>query len=204
LIGAALARQLGALLGTAPGRPLELATELSLADGYGLSVSGFLYQAIADFQRDQSILCNPLTASLFSQFITTGLLLSHPHNYSEALRRLEKPILPRDVKRAIDFIETHLDSAITLADIVAASRVPGRTLFKHFKDYRGISPMGYVRMARFRKAREVLARAGAEEQVSEIAMRLGFDHLGRFAVEYRKRFGESPSETLQAPKKRNV
>src|SRR5262249_27720827 len=145
LIGAALARQLGALLGTAPGRPLALATELNLADGYGLSVSGFLYQAIADFQSDQSILCNPLTASLFGQFITTGLLLSHPHNYSEALRRLEKPILPRDVKRAIDFIEARLDSAITLADIVAASRVPGRTLFKHFKDYRGISPMGYVR-----------------------------------------------------------
>ena len=27
-------------------------------------------------------------------------------------------------------------------------------------------------------------------------MSLGFTHMGRFSVEYRKRFGESPSETL--------
>src|SRR5262249_14527702 len=63
LIGAALARQLGALLGTAPARPLKLAPELNLADGYGLSVSGFLYQAIADFRRDQLILSTPLRAN---------------------------------------------------------------------------------------------------------------------------------------------
>ena len=31
---------------------------------------------------------------------------------------------------------------------------------------------------------------------SEIASRWGFSHLGRFAVEYRLRFGEDPSETL--------
>jgi hypothetical protein len=28
---------------------------------------------------------------------------------------------------------------------------------------------------------------------------VGFSHIGRFAVEYRKRFGESPSQTLQTP-----
>jgi hypothetical protein len=30
----------------------------------------------------------------------------------------------------------------------------------------------------------------------EIALRWGFAHLGRFAVEYRQRFGESSPETL--------
>jgi len=197
LIGTALGLQLGALLGEAPRRPLELAAELNLADGYGRSIGGFLRQAIADFERDKSILYNPVTASLFEQFISIGLLLSHPHNYSEALRCLERPILPRDVKWAIEYIDAHLESPITLAEIVAASKVPGRTLFKHFQDYRGISPMGFVRAARFKKVRELLARAEPQEQVSEIAMRMGFNHLGRFAVEYRKRFGESPSDTLR-------
>jgi AraC-like DNA-binding protein len=33
--------------------------------------------------------------------------------------------------------------------------------------------------------------------VSEIAMRFGFSELGRFSVEYRKVFGQSPSATLR-------
>jgi transcriptional regulator GlxA family with amidase domain len=57
--------------------------------------------------------------------------------------------------------------------------------------------MQYLRNARFEKAREALRRARPEESVTEIAMTLGFSHMGRFSVEYRRRFGERPSETLR-------
>ncbi len=33
--------------------------------------------------------------------------------------------------------------------------------------------------------------------VTDIAMKYSFFHLGQFAVDYRKIFGESPSETLR-------
>jgi AraC-like DNA-binding protein len=33
-------------------------------------------------------------------------------------------------------------------------------------------------------------------KVTEIAMSFGFAELGRFSVEYKKAFGESPSQTL--------
>ena len=33
--------------------------------------------------------------------------------------------------------------------------------------------------------------------VTQVAERWGFHHLGSFAVEYRKRWGEAPSETLR-------
>ena len=58
--------------------------------------------------------------------------------------RLEKAVAPRDVKRAFDFMQANLDQPITITDIVRASGVPGRTLFKHFKDCRGTSPIGTI------------------------------------------------------------
>jgi transcriptional regulator GlxA family with amidase domain len=118
-------------------------------------------------------LCNPIAANAFEQFIMTALLLSHPHNYnySDALQRFDKPIAPRDVKRAIDYIEAHLASAISLGDIVAASGVARRTLFRPFTDRHGVSPMHYLRMARLQKVREALQRAEPEQDVSEIAIR---------------------------------
>jgi AraC-like DNA-binding protein len=52
--------------------------------------------------------------------------------------------------------------------------------------------MRYLRDARFARGREALL--GAEDQsITQVAMRWGFYHLGRFAVDYRKRFGETPS-----------
>jgi AraC-like DNA-binding protein len=33
--------------------------------------------------------------------------------------------------------------------------------------------------------------------VTDVAERWGFGHLGNFALHYRKRFGESPSQTLR-------
>jgi AraC-like DNA-binding protein len=84
-----------------------------------------------------------------------------------------------------------------LPEIVAACGVPGRTLIQHFRDFKGTSPMRYVRSARYEKVREVLCRAEHGQSVTEIAARWGFSHLGRFSVEYRRRFGESPSETLR-------
>ena len=40
-------------------------------------------------------------------------------------------------------------------------------------------------------------RAEPKESVTEIAMTWGFSHMGRFSVEYRRRFGEIPSDSLR-------
>ena len=45
--------------------------------------------------------------------------------------------------------------------------------------------------------RELQQTNGAGERISDIAMRWGFLHLGRFSEEYRQLFGECPSDTLR-------
>jgi AraC-like DNA-binding protein len=189
-------RQLAALLGDAPGKTLEFAPEVDFTAGYGRSLAGYLWTAVSDLDSDGSVLRRPLTISAFEQFIMTAMLLSHPNSYSTALRRLATPVAPRDVRRALDYIEAHLDTGFTIGDLVAATGVAGRTLFKHFRDFKGMSPMRYARNARFRQVRQALLRAEPEESVTDIAMSRGFVHMGRFSIEYRRLFGESPSRTL--------
>ena len=197
LTQANLVEQLGSLLDESPTVPLQFASTIDLTQGYGRSLARYLRTAVEDLQQDGSLLSSPTAMSAFEQFVMTGLLLSHPHNYSTRLRRAGKPIAPRDVRRAIDFIEARLDQPISVADLVEATGVAGRTLFMHFKAVTGVSPMRYVCNARLRQVRQALLEAGPEASVTSIATDAGFTHLGRFSIVYRRRFGESPSDTLQ-------
>lgn len=194
---AAVTRQLSAILGDQVQASLEFAPSLHLTAGHGETLTRYLLLAMADLKRTGPIPWTAITINGFEDFLISKLLLSHPHNYTEALQRAAKPVVPRDVKRALEFMQAQIASPITIADIAEASGIAGRTLFKHFQDFHGISPMQYLRNARFAKAREALTRAEPEESVTEIAMTWGFSHMGRFSVEYRRRFGESPSDSLR-------
>jgi len=187
--------QLAALLGDVPNRALEFSPTMDLDSGAGQRLMRHVQLAVADLGEPDRALSHPVLLGMHEQLILTVLLLSHPNTYTDSLQRVGPPIAPRNVKRAIDFIEAHLHQPITLADITRASGVPRRTLLQHFKDHRGISPMRYLRDARFARARDALIRADKDESVTQIAMSWGFGHLGRFAIDYRKRFGETPSRT---------
>ena len=73
----------------------------------------------------------------------------------------------------------------------------GFTLRDGFQQFRGVSPMQYVRQLRLERARNALRAAPSDVRVAEIALDCGFAHLGRFAMVYKAMFGESPSETLR-------
>jgi AraC-like DNA-binding protein len=190
----ALNRHLAALLGEEPREPLEFAAAIGAASGHGRRLAGILHWAAAESERG-ALLGHALVAARFEAFVLDALLLFQPHNHSEALRSVERRIAPRDVRRARDYIHEHLASPITLADLVEASGVPGRTLLQHFRDVHGVSPMRYVRDLRMARVRAELA-SGTVQCVADCALRWGFAHAGRFSIEYRRRFGESPSSTL--------
>ncbi len=200
----ALTRQLAGLLGKTPAAPLELAPVVDLTAGYGRSLAQLIRLAVMDFQRTGWMRWDATAVSMFEQFIMCRLLLSHPNNYSEALRRRERALTPRDLRRALDYMHANLTAPITVADIADASGIAGRTLFQYFRDFRGTTPMRYLREARFEKVRDALRKPQAVERVAEIATKCGFSHLGRFASEYRGRFGESPSETLRRSRRRTL
>lgn len=103
------------------------------------------------------------------------------------------------VERACDYIEEHLSTELYVEDIAQVTGVALRTLQDAFRKSLGMSPVEYIRAARLDRARlDLLSAAGngTEISVSEVAHNWGFNHLSYFAASYRRRFGESPSQTL--------
>jgi transcriptional regulator GlxA family with amidase domain len=85
-----------------------------------------------------------------------------------------------------------------IQDLCRLAAIEQRTLVRAFRAIRGTTPFRYLHALRLAEAREaLLASDGAAETVTQVAMRFGFRELGRFAVDYRAMFGESPSQTLR-------
>ena len=110
--------------------------------------------------------------------------------------RCGRPV-PHDVKRAIDHMRKNSGRKITMADLVSVCGVAERTLTKHFRAFLGLSPLSYLRRLRLAAVRETLISGASGASVTKVATQYGFTHLGRFAVQYRRCFGEAPSATLR-------
>lgn len=128
--------------------------------------------------------------------ILTGLLMTHRHNYSEPLSRNYRPAAPRAIREAVAVFEANPERTPTMTELARAAGVSIRSLQVGFQQYMGMSPTEYLRDLRLQHVRaDLLDPANRTSSVADIAYRWGFNHLGRFAQMYRKRFGELPSAT---------
>ncbi len=102
------------------------------------------------------------------------------------------------VRRAEDYIEAHLQQAISIGDLAETCGVSASTLQRGFRRKHGFGPHAFIKRRRLEGVRKTLQAADAEETVTDIASRYGFYHLSQFAADYRREFGELPSDTLRA------
>ncbi|WP_020499054.1 AraC family transcriptional regulator [Sciscionella marina] len=157
----------------------------------GLAQSVFDLGSTLPPQRCRRI-ADSLTRTLLTSFLHTAR-----HEYRDELDA-ERPIATsRVVRTAVRFIEEHLDEPV---DVLALARVCGvsvRALQNAFARELGLSPTAYRRARALESAHRDLVNADpAHRTVTEIATRWGFHHLGRFARDYRRRFGDLPVATL--------
>lgn len=112
-----------------------------------------------------------------------------------------RPALPLRrlaLDRALDYLRETDVSTLPMAELCAAARASQRTLEYAFRETYGLGPLAFLRRWRFHRARrELLFTVSADVTVTDVAHSIGFWHLGRFATEYRRLFGELPSETLR-------
>ncbi len=103
----------------------------------------------------------------------------------------------RAIECAEQYINAHLTQPVLRADLAAAANVSIRTLTRGFTERHGTGPMGFLKARRLDAAyRQLLGAELDSTTVTEVATRYGFNHLGKFAINYKQAFGESPSVTL--------
>jgi len=102
------------------------------------------------------------------------------------------------MQRFREVVDEYGDGTVYLPELCMKLGVPSRTLRSICHEYLGIGPKKYLLLRRMHLARRAL-RAGkaSTATVTDIATRFGFWELGRFSVEYKALFGESPSSTLR-------
>lgn len=141
---------------------------------------------------------SPLLSTQFESTFVGMLLSCQPNNYSEELSEDKgQSIAPSFVKRIEHYIEEHAHEPISVGDLAEYAGVSTRSLFSGFRRFRNTSPMHYLKEVRLRRVHdELLSAQPSSGTVTTIAFRWGFSHLGHFTTDYKRRFGETPSETL--------
>ncbi len=128
-----------------------------------------------------------------------GSLLAAIGNENEIARPTSTSQTRRQiVERAREYMRTHIDEPITVADLCAELNVSRRTLQYSFQDVLNLNPVSFLRAMRLNGVRRALRHVHSEhDSVADVAARWGFWHLSHFAADYKAMFGELPSETLR-------
>lgn len=180
--------------------PVRIGGFLDLAEGPGRQWWA-LARSLLDLTADpDGPLAAPIVARPLADTLVTLLLHVADHPYRELVRSRPPLPCPSTIQAALDLIEAEPERAWTVPELAEQVGLSTRGLQHGFARHVGRTPTAQIRRVRLERARADLRGADpARQTVAAVAARWGFAHLGRFAADYRRRHGTSPSEDLRAP-----
>ena len=138
--------------------------------------------------EDISTVCGP-----YREIILKKLLKVFPSNW---LCQENGAFCTPSLSKMIRYIEQNVHRNIDIEELSSVSNMSVRSIYNAFSKTFATTPKCYIKQLKFQKLREDLLQ-GKCRNVTEIALDYGFSHLGRFSSDYRKTFGELPSETMR-------
>jgi len=112
----------------------------------------------------------------------------------ELKRQLEgdRSALPAELAGLNQFLGSHLDERITLAEMAGKVHMSRSHFSREFRRYTGVSPVEYVIRLRLQTAISLLA--DRNRTISEIAKEVGYEDPFLFTRQFKQRYNVSPRE----------
>ena len=193
-----LEEHLASLLGRPVHDPLDFDVTMDLTRGPGAALLAAVRFLQTEMDRPGGIADAPLARAQLETYVMTALLHGVPHQYTEALHTPPADDRPALVRRATEYIEAHAAEAFTIPQLAKHLGVSTRTLQVSFARNVGVPPSAYVRDVRLARVHaDLVAADPVDTSVTERAAAWGFLHQGRFSEQYRRRYGQLPSQTLR-------
>jgi AraC family ethanolamine operon transcriptional activator len=122
----------------------------------------------------------------------------------DARGRVKNQPRQRTVQRALEYIEHSDHLNITIAELSGKTGVSTPTLYRSFEEEFGVGPKRFIQIQRLTRVRKELRTGDTSQSIADVANSWGFWHMGQFAADYRRHFGELPSETRRRIKRQNI
>lgn len=158
-----------------------------------IATAAFMY---AELARPGGLAHIPAACQEMEAALMTQLLMAVPSQLSRTLHGGLARTRRSKIREVVDFIDENPGAETSTADLAAMAVLSARALQAGFQDVLGMSPIAYLRAARLDRVHLDLL-SGAFGSVTDVAARWGFFHPGRFASQYRDRFGILPSQTAR-------
>jgi AraC family ethanolamine operon transcriptional activator len=171
----------------------------------GIIAGGFIalmrayYQQISQILNKQpSLLMQPQMQSLIAEDFYPLLIDTIGKGVKQKGQRIKTYRRYSLVRQAEDIAQSYLDKPLTLKQLCDDLETSSTALYYGFQDVFGMSPMAYIKTQRLNGVRRALKTANPQTtMVMGIAQQWGFWSPNHFCGDYKKMFGELPSETLR-------
>lgn len=100
-----------------------------------------------------------------------------------------------EIARAIEYLSSHLDEAVTIEDMAAQVGMSRAVLHRKFKQATTMSPIQFLKSMRLNNAAMKIAGG---MNVSEAAMEVGYVSPSQFSREFKRLYGQSPRQWSHA------
>ena len=128
-------------------------------------------------------------SQLFSQVLFLEIVISLCRLYEESTPAEKTPFR---IGEALEYMNQHYQQPVSIAQLAKKACMSRWTLFLHFKNAIGCSPIQYLNQIRIRRAMELLLYT--ELRIADIAGQCGFSDSNYFCKTFRAQTGISPRQ----------
>jgi AraC family ethanolamine operon transcriptional activator len=151
--------------------------------------------------QQMAITADPIAASFLAEYREETLAVAVLNCLSHSTKSDEAKHLKSDrvIRFVLDYVHSAPSDEVTAVELCTLADCSQRWLEQSFKMRFGVTPKAYVKYLRLARLRRDLQQppCGERHAVSELASAYGFWHMGQLAADYRKVYGELPSDTLK-------